>query len=71
MSKKWHNFALVLNKRHEALHLHIYNNVKKIRIMVEIMCLLVVIAAFILYFVFLVKIDNALDKEYKDKMHTS
>jgi len=39
--------------------------------MVEIMCLLVVIAAFILYFVFLVKIDNALDKEYKDKMHTS
>ena len=70
MSKKWHNFALVLNKRHEALHLHIYNKVKKIRIMVEIMCLLVVIAAFILYFVFLVKIDNDYEKEHKDSLYS-
>ena len=70
MSKKWHNFALVLNKRHEDLHLHIYNKVKKIRIMVELMCLLAVLAALMLSFVYLAKIDNDYEKEHKDSLYS-
>ena len=38
--------------------------------MVELMCLLAVLAAFILYFIFLVKIDNDYEKEHKDSLYS-
>jgi hypothetical protein len=37
--------------------------------MVELMCLLAVLAAFILYFVFLAKLDNEHEKEHKDSLY--
>ena len=38
--------------------------------MVELMCLLVVIAAFMLCFIYLIKIDKDYEKEHKDSLYS-
>ena len=38
--------------------------------MVELMCLLAVLAAFFLCFIYLVKIDNDYEKEHKNSLYS-
>ncbi len=38
--------------------------------MIEMICWLAVLAAFILYFVYLAKIDNDYEKEHKDSLYS-